>query len=108
MRINHSERLKFAKQKIVNKTNKLCQAVEVISRVLAMQYEREAVDEDIEAIEADVVLARTIIEKANEEITKYTRLEQEVIVSVQENKRRAKEKNRVYEACIDRGIMRPS
>jgi cobalamin biosynthesis Mg chelatase CobN len=107
MRINHSERLKLAKQKAVNKANKLRQAAEVISRVLAMQYEREAADEDIEAAEADVASARTAVEKADEEVTKYTRLEQEVIASIREDKRLAEEEDRAYEACIDRGIMQP-
>jgi hypothetical protein len=58
MKINHSERLKLAKQKAINKANKLREAAEVISKVLAMQYEREAANEDIQVAEEKVVAAR--------------------------------------------------
>jgi len=107
MRINHSERLSIAKQKAINKANKLRRAVDVAVRVAAMQYEREAADEDVYAAEEEVIAARTALQKIDAEVDKYTGLERQVNASIQEDKRLAEEENRAYEACIDRGLMQP-
>ncbi len=47
IRINYFEHLKLVKQKTINKINKFCQVIKVISRVLTMQYKREAIDKNI-------------------------------------------------------------
>ena len=61
IRINYCERLKFIKQKTINKTNKLCQAFEIVSRVLVMQYKREIVDKNIKTTNKNTIVARTTI-----------------------------------------------
>ncbi len=107
MRINHSERLRLAKQKAINKADKLRKAVDVAMRVLAMQYEREADDEAIYAAEEEATATRTALQKIDAEVDKYTELERQVNASVEEDKQRAEEEDRAYEACIDRGLMQP-
>lgn len=47
------------------------------------------------------------MQKANEEVAKYTELEGQVNASIRKGKRVAEEEDEAYEACINRGIMQP-
>jgi len=105
IRINYFERFSIIKQKTINKTNKLRKVVDVTIRVIVMQYKQEIVDKNVYAIEKEIIVARTTLQKIDVKIDKYIELERQVNALIQENKRLAKKENRVYETCIDRDLM---
>jgi len=105
IRVNYFERFSIIKQKTINKTNKLRKVVDVTIRVIVMQYKQEIVDKNVYAIEKEIIVARTTLQKIDAKIDKYIELERQVNALIQENKRLAKKENRVYETCIDRDLM---
>jgi len=105
IRINYFERFSIIKQKTINKTNKLRKVVDVTIRVIVMQYKQEIVDKNVYAIEKEIIVARTTLQKIDVKIDKYIELERQVNALIQDNKRLAKKENRVYETCIDRDLM---
>ena len=86
IRINYCEYLKFVKQKIINKANKLRQVVKIISRVLNIQYKKETINKDIKTTNKTIIVAKTTIRKTNKEIVKYIELETQINILIQENK----------------------
>jgi len=61
IKINYFECFKLIKQKTINKINKFRQAIEVIYRVLTIQYKREIIDDNIQAIKEKIVFVKTTI-----------------------------------------------
>jgi len=78
IRINYFECLKINKQKTINKINKLRAIIDVITRIVAIQYKRNIANKDIYAIEKNAISTRTTLKKINAKIIKYTQLEKQV------------------------------
>jgi hypothetical protein len=107
MRINYSERLTNAKQKTINNVNKLREAAAIAVRVATMHIEQGLANEDLKAAQQDVVSTAAAVDKGNQEVARYTQLEELVLTQIYEDKQRAEEEDRAYKACIEEGISQP-
>lgn len=66
-----------------------------------MHVEQDLIVDDIETTKVEIRKTITIVVKSNNKIARYTKLEKLVITQIEKNKRQTKEKNRIYEVCIE-------